>query len=103
MARQARGSDILLTVYSHSLSMRWLRCSSHPSLLHLFGSLHLANDEAMRMGQTVETVLQHIGSPQYWFESFQNWQSEFFALASSSCLRSSCAGAARPIEAGCGP
>jgi hypothetical protein len=75
-----RGSEILLTIYSHSLSIALATLFLTSFVLHLFGSLHLANDEAMQMGQPVETVLQHIGSPQFWFESFQNWQSEFFAL-----------------------
>ncbi|MGL4966650.1 MAG: DUF6766 family protein [Inquilinus sp.] len=75
-----RGSAILLTLYSHSLSISLIALFVASFVLHLFGSLHLANDEAMQLGQPVETVLQHLASPQFWFESFQNWQSEFFAL-----------------------
>jgi len=75
-----RGSGILLTVYSHSLSIALVALFLASFIFHLFGSLHLANDEAMRMKQPVETVLQHLGSPQFWFESLQNWQSEFLAL-----------------------
>jgi hypothetical protein len=75
-----RGSGILLTLYSHSLSIALIVLFLASFVLHLFGSLHLANDEAIRLGQPAETVLQHLASPQFWFESFQNWQSEFFAL-----------------------
>lgn len=75
-----RGPGILLTLYSHSLSITLIALFLASFVLHLFGSQHLANDEAMRLGQPVETVLQHLTSPQFWFESFQNWQSEFFSL-----------------------
>ena len=27
------------------------------------------------------TTLQYLGTSQFWFESFQNWQSEFLAVA----------------------
>lgn len=75
-----RGSEILVTLYSHSLSITLIVLFLASFVLHLFGSLHLANDEAVQLGQPPETVLQHLASPQFWFESFQNWQSEFFAL-----------------------
>jgi uncharacterized protein DUF6766 len=74
------GSAALLTLYSHSLSIALIALFLASFVLHLLGSLHLANDEAMRLGQPVETALQHVASPQFWFESLQNWQSEFFAL-----------------------
>ncbi|HEY9347938.1 MAG TPA: DUF6766 family protein [Inquilinus sp.] len=74
------GSAILLTVYSHSLSITLIALFLASFGLHLFGSQYLANDEAMRLGQPAETVLQHLAGAQFWFESFQNWQSEFFAL-----------------------
>jgi hypothetical protein len=27
------------------------------------------------------SVLEYVGTSQFWFESFQNWQSEFLAVA----------------------
>ena len=27
------------------------------------------------------TTMQYLGTSQFWFESFQNWQSEFLAVA----------------------
>jgi hypothetical protein len=52
---------LLLTVYSHSLSIALVALFLASYVLHLFGSLHFANDEAMRLGQPAETVLQHTG------------------------------------------
>ena len=41
------------------------------------------------------TTLEYLGTSQFWFESFQNWQSEFLAVAVIVGPRSSCASAAR--------
>ncbi len=63
MARPARGAAVLLTLYSHSLSITLIALFLASFVLHLLGSQHLANDEAMRLGQPVETVLQHRRKP----------------------------------------
>jgi hypothetical protein len=31
-------------------------------------------------GKNVLSVWQYLGTSQFWFESFQNWQSEFLAI-----------------------
>jgi Domain of unknown function (DUF6766) len=36
---------------------------------------------ALSTGQPAVTVMEYVGTPQFWFEWFQNWQSEFLALA----------------------
>jgi hypothetical protein len=40
-----------------------------------------ANQEAALHGQAPATLIEHLGSAQLWFESFQNWQSEFLSTA----------------------
>ena len=32
-------------------------------------------------GNVANSTLEYAGSSQFWFESFQNWQSEFFSVA----------------------
>ncbi len=32
-------------------------------------------------GQPAQSMIEHLGSTQFWFESFQNWQSEFLSTA----------------------
>jgi hypothetical protein len=64
------------------------------SLLILFGVLFLAsfaghalggvaayNEEQQLHGGETMTVLEYLGTSQFWFESFQNWQSEFMVVA----------------------
>jgi hypothetical protein len=41
----------------------------------------LAAEEAGQHGEPAETFGQYLTSPQLWFESFQNWQSEFLSTA----------------------
>ena len=38
------------------------------------------NEEALEHGKNVLSVWQYLGTSQFWFESFQNWQSEFLAI-----------------------
>ena len=40
-----------------------------------------ANAEALRHGGEIETIGSYLLDPQLWFESFQNWQSEFLSTA----------------------
>jgi hypothetical protein len=49
--------------------------------LHLFYSAQHAADEALMHGDTALALLEYLGDAQFWFESFQNWQSEFFSTA----------------------
>jgi hypothetical protein len=38
------------------------------------------NHEQQAHGQATVSVLQYVGTSRFWFESFQNWQSEFLAV-----------------------
>jgi hypothetical protein len=39
------------------------------------------NEEALQHHQPVKTMVETIAEPQFWYESFQNWQSEFLSIA----------------------
>ncbi len=43
-------------------------------------------DERLEHGTPAVTLGDFITSPQFWFESFQNWQSEFLSLAAMVTL-----------------
>jgi hypothetical protein len=75
-----RRGGLLLAVYSHSLSLAFaflffLSFAGHA----IFGS-RAFNEEAIEHGQKTVSLLEYLGSAQFWFESFQNWQSEFLAI-----------------------
>ena len=50
-------------------------------VLHLGGSLNAANEEALLHGGEVKSAVAYLAEPRFWFESFQNWQSEFLSTA----------------------
>jgi hypothetical protein len=76
-----RAGTLARTVYSHSLGLALFALFIASFVLHLMGSADDAAEEARAAGQPVPTILEHLGSATFWFESFQNWQSEFLSTA----------------------
>ena len=50
-------------------------------VLHWTQSARAAAAEAVEHGETAPTLFGYLGDPQLWFESLQNWQSEFLSTA----------------------
>lgn len=50
-------------------------------LMHWTQSARAAAKEAVAHGEVAPGVIAYLGDPQLWFESFQNWQSEFLSTA----------------------
>jgi hypothetical protein len=48
--------------------------------LHLAGSTQRSNEEALRHYQPTKTMTETLVEPEFWYESFQNWQSEFLSM-----------------------
>jgi len=70
----------LLRLYEHSLSIMFVLLFLGSFLLHAIGGVRSHNAEQLRHGGETLTLGQYFGSSQFWFESFQNWQSEFLSL-----------------------
>ena len=68
-------------LYAHSLGLTLLILFVLSFSLHWFFSAKQAAEEAALHGETVEPLWAYLASPQLWFESFQNWQSEFLSAA----------------------
>jgi len=71
---------LLLKLYSHSLSIALVTLFLASFWLHLAGSTRRINEEAILHNQPTQTVVETLGDPQFWYESFQNWQSEFLSI-----------------------
>jgi hypothetical protein len=71
----------VLKLYEHSLSIMFLLLFLMSIVLHAVGGSEAYSEEQQSHGQPAVTVLQYLGSSRFWFESFQNWQSEFLAVA----------------------
>jgi hypothetical protein len=75
------GGDAARWLYAHSLGIVLFSLFLLSFLLHWWNSAKAAAEEALRHGETPVGVLAYLGNPQLWFESFQNWQSEFLSTA----------------------
>lgn len=71
---------IILALYKHSLCYAFTILFIFSFLLHWRGSMRDFNDEQVLKHLPTETAVQYLGNPRFWFESFQNWQSEFLSI-----------------------
>ncbi|BEV13012.1 membrane protein (plasmid) [Asticcacaulis sp. DW145] len=70
----------VLGLYKYSLSLAFLALFLLSFSLHLYGSYRNQVEEAVLKGQPTEGLGAFLSGPTFWFESFQNWQSEFLAI-----------------------
>jgi len=68
-------------MHAHSLGLALTLLFIASFGLHLFYSASHAEEEALMHGEVAPSLAEHLGDAQFWFESFQNWQSEFFSTA----------------------
>ena len=68
-------------LYSRSLGIVLMMLFVASFLMHWIFSAREAAEEAARHGHPAMRPLEYLSSAQLWFESFQNWQSEFLSTA----------------------
>lgn len=76
-----RRGPALRWFYAHSLGIVLFVLFLISFVLHWLHSADAAAAAAHEHGEPALTTLAYIGDPQLWFESFQNWQSEFLSTA----------------------
>ncbi|WP_367871767.1 DUF6766 family protein [Luteolibacter sp. Populi] len=79
-AENARAKRTSSWVYRNSLSLAMLALFLAAFALHTAGGLAEWNDERAEHGEAAESLLAFWSDPEFWFQSFQNWQSEFLAV-----------------------
>ena len=93
----------ILKLYKHSLSLALLLLFLISFAMHLYGSLKDENEQLALKGQPPETLLSYISQARFWFESFQNWQSEFLSVFTivvlSIFLRQKGSPQSKPVDA----
>jgi hypothetical protein len=72
----------LLRVYEHSLGLAFVLLFMLAWVGHAAGGFREFADDQVVHGQARPTFGDYLASARFWFESFQNWQSEFLAIAS---------------------
>jgi hypothetical protein len=94
---------IFLTVYENSLSLALFLFFLFSFIMHWYGSLKEYNETQVLNHQPVETAVGYLGNSKLWFESFENWQSEFLSVFAivilSIFLRQKGSAQSKPVDA----
>ena len=69
-------------LYRNSLSLAFLVLFAVSFLMHALGGLAALNEEREEHGEAAEGLTGFLLDAGFWFQSFQNWQSEFLAVLS---------------------
>lgn len=75
-----RKGGIILSIYKHSLTLSLFILFGISFLLHWYGSNKDFNEIQLLEGKNSESMFAYLGNSRLWFESFQNWQSEFLSV-----------------------
>jgi hypothetical protein len=77
-----RRGGAVLKLYEHSLGLAFLLLFLISFGLHAVGGAADYNEERGLHGDPPITTLAYLSTARFWFESLQNWQSEFLAVGS---------------------
>lgn len=78
---------LVLKFYQNSLSIALFSMFAASFVLHAFGGAQVYNEEQAEHGSTEKvSTVEYIGTSRFWFESFQNWQSEFLSIGAMVVL-----------------
>ena len=76
-----RRGGLVLKLYENSLSLTFFLLFVGALFLHAAGGAREYNQDQAEHGSGERvTTLQYMGTSRFWFESLQNWQSEFLAV-----------------------
>lgn len=93
----------ILMLYKHSLTLVLVLLFALSFILHFYGSLKDENQQLSLDGKALKTASQYITDSRFWFESFQNWQSEFLSIFAiivlSIYLRQIGSSQSKPVDA----
>ncbi|MFP9098372.1 DUF6766 family protein [Flavobacterium sp. RHBU_24] len=93
----------ILWLYKQSLTIAFFLLFLISFVLHFYGSLDDANTGNALKGEPMQTAGQYITDSRFWFESFQNWQSEFLSIFAmivlSIYLRQKGSPQSKPVDA----
>jgi hypothetical protein len=81
-----RRGGLALKIYENSLGIALLAIFVFSFALHAIGGAEAYSQEQVEHGEAPVSTLQYLGTSRMWFESFQNWQSEFLAIGAMVVL-----------------
>ncbi|MHA3787898.1 DUF6766 family protein [Flavobacterium hauense] len=98
-----RKGGFILKLYKNSLTISLMLLFLLSFILHFYGSLKDQNLQNELEGKPLETISDYIFDSRFWFESFQNWQSEFLSVFAiivlSIYLRQKGSSQSKPVDA----
>ena len=71
---------IALTLYENSLSLAMVLLFAGSFIMHGVAGARAYNEEQAEHGAEQVSTLEFMETSTFWFESFQNWQSEFLSI-----------------------
>ena len=76
-----RKGGVVLKIYENSLGLALCGLFLLSFALHAIGGASDYNEEQREHGGTEQvTAISYVATTRFWFESFQNWQSEFMSV-----------------------
>jgi hypothetical protein len=75
-----RKGGLVLKLYENSLSLGLFLLFATSFALHILAGARKYSLQELAHGGHPVTAVQYVGTAQFWFESLQNWQSEFFSI-----------------------
>jgi hypothetical protein len=99
-----RRGGFILSLYKYSLGYVFALLFVVCFVLHAMGGAGDYNEEQQAHGKSAQvSTFEYMGTSRFWFESFQNWQSEFLSVASmvvfSIYLRYKGSPESKPVDA----
>jgi len=94
---------VILSVYKHSLTFSLFLLFIISFVLHWYSSNKDFNQSQLLDGKSTQSLIEYLRSSRLWFESFQNWQSEFLSVFAiiflSIYLREKGSPQSKPVDA----
>ena len=81
-----RAGGLVAGIYRHSLSLALLALFAVSFALHVVTGAAADSAEQIAHGGSAVSPLEYLTTSRLWFESFQNWQSEFMSIGALALL-----------------
>jgi hypothetical protein len=98
----ARQYGWVRTIYENSLTLALFLLFILSFILHAVAGQHVFNEEQALHGGEAVTLSDYVMASQFWFQSFQNWQSEFLSVGTlillSIVLRQKASPQSKPVS-----
>lgn len=92
----------VLKLYENSLSLALFALFALSFILHAIGGAEEYSQSQIEHGQSAVSVWEFLTTSQFWFQSFQNWQSEFLSVGAvvilSIYLRQKGSSQSKPVD-----